>query len=196
MTTLKRIAVYSGASHGNSPVYREAAQRVGTLLAQRGIGIVYGGGSVGLMGEVADAAMQAGGEVIGVIPEFLYRREVGHDGLSQLIRVESMHERKLKMYELADGILTLPGGFGTMEELFEMLTWAQLGLHQKPIGILNTNGFYDALLQLRETMHGSGFLHGDSYRLLLHDSQPEVLIDKMQQWHSDAFGGPMEIRHT
>jgi hypothetical protein len=169
MMNIKRIAVFCGASSGTNPQYTEVADYLGRLLSQQNIELVYGGGKVGLMGVIADAVMQSGGKVIGVIPDFLYDMEVGHDGITELIKVKSMHERKWKMHELSDAIITLPGGFGTMEEVFEMLTWAQLNLHSKPIGILNTNLFYSGLLQQADHMMAEGFLK-PSYRKMLIDS--------------------------
>jgi uncharacterized protein (TIGR00730 family) len=163
---IKRIAVFCGASSGNNPLYTEVADYLGRLLAQQSIELVYGGGKVGLMGVVADAVMQSRGKVIGVIPDFLYDMEVGHDEITELIKVKSMHERKWKMHELSDAVITLPGGFGTMEEIFEMLTWAQLKLHAKPIGILNTNNFYDGLLNQADHMMAEGFLK-PAYRDML-----------------------------
>lgn len=155
---MKRIVVFCGAGDGYNEVYREVAYEVGGLLASQGIHIVYGGGKVGIMGAVADGALQSGGKVTGIIPSFLKTKEVAHTGVTEMITVETMHERKLRMNELSDAILTLPGGWGTMEELFEMLTWSQLGLHSKPIGLLNVNGYYDPLKALCSTMVQEGFL--------------------------------------
>ncbi len=135
---------------------------VGRTIAERGFGIVYGGGHVGLMGIMADSAMKAGGEVIGVIPRFMEKAELAHQGVTELILVETMHQRKQRMHELSNAVIALPGGFGTMDELFELLTWRQIGLHQQPIGLLNAFGFYDALLQQTERMRTEGFLHGDT----------------------------------
>jgi uncharacterized protein (TIGR00730 family) len=179
MNNIKRVAVFCGASSGNNPVYIEVADYVGRLLAQQNIELVYGGGNVGLMGVVADAVMQSGGKVIGVIPDFLYDMEVGHDGITELIKVKSMHERKWKMHELSDAVITLPGGFGTMEEIFEMLTWAQLNLHSKPIGILNTNGFYDGLLQQADHMMQEGFLKPAYRKMLINSTSADELLKLM-----------------
>ncbi len=156
---MNSIVVFCGASDGYNETYREVAYEVGVLLAEKRIRIIYGGAKIGLMGALADGALNHKGEIIGVIPEFLKTKEVAHTGLTRLITVNTMHERKLKMHELSDGILTLPGGWGTMEELFEMLTWGQLGLHNKPVGILNTNGYYDALKALCDNMVVEGFLN-------------------------------------
>lgn len=159
---MERIAVFCGASAGHDPRWKELAVVVGRTIAERGFGIVYGGGHVGLMGIVADSAMKAGGEVIGVIPRFMEKAELAHQGVTELILVETMHQRKQRMHELSNAVIALPGGFGTMDELFELLTWRQIGLHQQPIGLLNAFGFYDALLQQTERMRMEGFLHGDT----------------------------------
>ena len=178
---IRSIAVYCASSPGHNPVYRKAARALGALMAERSIALVYGGGSVGLMGEIADAVMESGGKVTGVIPDFLYQREVGHDGLTELLIVDSMHTRKRMMFERCDAIITLPGGFGTLEELFEMLTWAQLNLHQKPIGLLNVEGFYDHLIALVKHMHTEGLLSTSSLQLLQHASHPEILLQKLSE---------------
>ena len=159
---MARITVFCGASAGKDPRFAEMAADVGRTIAERGIGLVYGGGHVGLMGIVADAAMKAGGEVIGVIPRFMAKAELAHQGVTQLILVETMHERKMRMHELSDAVIALPGGFGTMDELFELLTWRQIGLHNQPIGLLNAFGFYDTLLLQVEHMQKEGFLHGET----------------------------------
>jgi uncharacterized protein (TIGR00730 family) len=173
---IKRIAVFCGASAGNNPVYTEVADYMGKLFAQQNIELVYGGGKVGLMGVIADAVMKSGGKVIGVIPDFLYDMEVGHNEITELIKVKSMHERKWKMHELSDAVITLPGGFGTMEEVFEMLTWAQLKLHSKPIGILNTNGFYDGLLHQADHMMKEGFLRPAFREMLIGSKSADELL--------------------
>ena len=156
------IAVFCGASTGHGPVYMEAARTVGRTLAERGLGVVYGGGHVGLMGAVADAAMEAGGRVVGVIPTFMTHKELAHDRVTELIMVKDMHERKMVMHQRSDAVIALPGGFGTMDELFELLTWRQLGLHAKPMGLLNVNGYYDGLLTQMHHMEREGFLHDDT----------------------------------
>ncbi len=179
---MKSIVVFCGSSYGNQPVYEEQAILLGRTLAQKGIRLIYGGASVGLMGAVANAALEAGGTVIGVIPRFLNSREIAHIGLNELILVESMHERKAKMNELCDGVITLPGGFGTMEELFEMLTWSQLGLHTKPIGLLNTAGYYDPLNYMVKTMEEQGFLKPVYRDMLLADESVEGLLAKMSAY--------------
>ena len=169
------VAVFCGASSGRDPHYAAVAAQVGASLARRGLGVVYGGGHVGLMGAVADAAMAAGGRVVGVIPGFMTERELAHDRVSELITVKDMHERKLVMHERSQAVMALPGGFGTLDELFELLTWRQLGLHAKPMGLLNVNGFYAPLLEQMARMERDGFLHG-STRVLAHGSV-DPLID-------------------
>ena len=179
---MKSIAVFCASRVGNDQVYREVAAAVGKLLAEKNIRIVYGGGRVGLMGAVANAAIAAGGEVVGVIPHFLDELEVAHKGLSELIMVESMHERKMKMSELSEAVLTLPGGFGTLEELTEMLTWSQLALHRKPIGILNVYGYYDPMEQLFDNMLEKGFMSEEVRNIAIFDADPESLLEKMAQF--------------
>jgi hypothetical protein len=176
---VKRIAVYCGSATPADPVYIEAAHMVGRSLAERGIGVVYGGGKLGLMGAVADSALAAGGEVIGVIPQALVDAEVAHRDLSELHVVETMHERKARFTELSDGFLTIPGGTGTMDELWEAMSWAQLGYHAKPIGLLNVAGFYDGLLAFVAHMGTVGFLRPQHQGILLADDRLEPLLAKM-----------------
>lgn len=179
---MKRIAVFCGSSNGASPAYKEEAVRLGKELAKRGITLVYGGASVGIMGTVADAVLEEGGQVIGVIPKMLEDREISHRGLSELIIVDSMHERKTKMSDLADGFIALPGGPGTLEEFFEIFTWAQLGLHQKPCGILNVNGYYDLLVSFFDHMNEQQFLQ-DKYRsMALVGTDPGDLLDRFNTY--------------
>ncbi|MGW4483548.1 LOG family protein [Amycolatopsis sp. NPDC004368] len=186
MSSLRRICVFCGSSTGLSPVYAEAATTLGKLLAQRGIGLVYGGASVGTMGAVADAALAAGGEVIGVIPEALSSVEIAHAGLTELHVVPDMHQRKAKMAALSDGFLTLPGGAGTLEELFEVWTWAQLGLHTKPIGLVDVGGYYSGLVSFADHMVTEGFL-GAGYRdLLLVDADASALLDRFVDYTPSA----------
>lgn len=174
---MKNIAVFCGSSSGFDERYEAHAYLTGKVLAQKGIRVIYGGACVGLMGAVANGALEAGGEVVGVLPFFLQTKEITHTGLTALHLVETMHERKLKMHELSDGIIALPGGFGTMEELFEMLTWAQLGLHGKPMGLLNTAGYYDHLIAFISTMTQGGLLkETDADRLLVDESVEKLLI--------------------
>ena len=176
---LKRICVFCGSSTGLSPVFRETAKAVGQLLAEKRIGVVYGGGQVGLMGAVADAALEAGGEVIGVIPKSLFEKEIAHAGLRQLCVVSSMHERKALMADLSDAFIALPGGFGTFEEFLEVVTWSQLGIHRKPCGLLNVSGFFDALLSLCDHAVDNGFIRDVDRALVISDSDPIGLIDRI-----------------
>lgn len=183
---MKRIVVFCGSSAGKDPVYLEQAKLLGAALAERQLTLVYGGAKVGLMGAVADGALNAGGQVIGVLPYFLQQKELAHEGLTELILVDTMHERKTKMNELCNGVIALPGGFGTMEELFEMLTWGQLGLHKKPIGLLNINGFYDALIELSKTMTSNGFLKAENRDMLLCSNDINDLLQQMEQYEPPA----------
>lgn len=173
------IAVFCGANTGRDPGILHAAQEMGRTIAQRGWGVVYGGGHVGLMGAVADAALEAGGNVIGVIPGFMSEKELAHQGLTELIVVHDMHERKMRMHERSEAVVALPGGFGTMDEVFELLTWRQLGLHTKPIGLLNVNGFYTPLLEQVVRMEQDGFLHGPTR--ILAATTVEALLDAIQR---------------
>lgn len=176
---MNAVCVYCGSSPGGDPAYAAAAGAVGQLLAAAGRTLVYGGGHVGLMGTVADAALAAGGRVIGVIPRSLEEKELAHHGLTELRVVGSMHERKATMAALSDAFLALPGGLGTLEELFETWTWGQLGLHAKPCGLLNVAGFYDPLLTLIDHMVAERFVGADHRRLLLVDADPEALLASM-----------------
>ena len=179
---MKSIVVFCGASDSNDDQLNSAAYNFGKLLADEHIQLIYGGAKIGLMGGVASGVLNHNGSAVGVIPDFLTSKEVVHTNLSELIIVETMHERKLKMHELSDGIVALPGGFGTLEELFEMLTWAQLGLHKKPIGILNCNEFYDDLLQFIDVMIDKKLLKPDYKKLLIVSDTPEELLEKMRQF--------------
>ena len=180
-----RICVFCGSSNGGD-VYLAAARTVGRTLAERGIGVVYGGAKVGTMGAVADAALAAGGEVIGVIPEALSSVEIAHAGLTELHVVADMHERKAKMAALSDGFLALPGGAGTLEELFEVWTWAQLGLHGKPIGLVDVDGYYAPLLTFADHMVTEGFVKQGYRELLLADADPAVLLDRFETYEPPA----------
>jgi uncharacterized protein (TIGR00730 family) len=179
---MKSITVFCGASSGNDDVYISQARVLGDTLAQRNIELIYGGAVIGVMGAVADAALAAGGKVTGVIPKFLRTKEVAHEGLSTLVLVDTMHERKMKMHELCDGMIALPGGFGTLEELFEVLTWAQLGLHKKPIALLNTNGYYDSLIAMIQTMVDRGFLKELNQKMLIVSEDIEDLLIQMDTY--------------
>lgn len=180
MNKLNSILVYCGANAGNKSAYRNAAIDLGNLFVAENIKLVYGGGSVGIMGIIADSMLGAGGKVIGVIPDFLNVKEVGHTGLTEIHVVQSMHERKALMEKLCDGVIVLPGGYGTFDEMFEMLTWAQLGLHRKPIGILNVNGYYDHLIAQLDKMVEEGFLSTNNRKLLIVDANLEALMEKMR----------------
>ncbi|MDR7212522.1 TIGR00730 family Rossman fold protein [Flavobacterium piscis] len=185
---MKRITVFCGSSFGTDEIYKEQATLLGETLAIQNIGLVYGGANVGLMGAVADGVLNKGGKVIGVLPDFLRSKEIAHTGLTELILVESMHERKTKMNDLCDGVIALPGGFGTLEELFEMVTWAQLGLHKKPIAILNINRFYDPLVEMIQTMVTKGLLKEANQQMLLVSDTIEDLLDKMQNYVPPTVG--------
>ncbi|QNE40076.1 TIGR00730 family Rossman fold protein [Hymenobacter sp. NBH84] len=176
---MKSVAVYCGSSIGRNDLYRQQAHEMGRILAERDLTLVYGGGKVGLMGTIADSVLQHGGRAVGVIPEFLASKEVAHLGLTELYVVQSMHERKLKMAELADGFVAMPGGYGTLEELFEVLTWGQLGLHPKPIGVLNVAGFYTHLLRALDHMVDEALLRSENRQQLLQAETPAVLLDHM-----------------
>lgn len=178
---IKSVAVFCGASSGINPLYKEEATRLGKFIAENNYQLIFGGGKVGLMGVVADAVLQEGGKVIGVIPEFLLKMEVGHTALTELIIVDTMHQRKQKMCELADAFVTIPGGFGSMDELFEILTWKQLGLHNKPIGILNVNNYYTHLLQLIHHMNNEKFVSDNTLKLVVDDATITGLFSKMKQ---------------
>lgn len=179
--TLRRVCVFCGSATGTRPAFAEAARRLARALAARGTGIVYGGGSVGLMGVTADAGLEAGAEVIGVIPHGLVAREVAHRGLTDQRVVPDMHTRKALMAELADAFVALPGGFGTLEELFEALAWGQLGIHAKPVGLLNTDGYFDPLLAFVDNAIASGFVRAEYRAFLLVGDEPEALLDQLER---------------
>ena len=176
------ICVFCGAAGGRSPAYAAAARDLGGLLAKRGIGLVFGGGKVGLMGELADAVLEAGGRAVGVIPQALVEREIAHEGLTELHVVENLHQRKALMAELSEAFLTLPGGIGTMEELFEVWTWGKLGLHGKPCGLLNVGGYFDSLGALADQMVAEGFLEPVYREMLLLEERPDVLLDRLEAY--------------
>ena len=184
MNKLTKICVFCGSSDGNDQLITESAKRLGKVFAERGITLVYGAAKIGVMGTVAESVLNNKGHVVGIIPDFLKKKEVVHLGLSELITTNNMHDRKLKMQEISDGFIALPGGFGTLEELFEIITWLQLGLHQKPIGLLNSNGFYNDLLEFIENMVRKGFVSMDNFKLLLVDDTIEDLVHKMETFKS------------
>jgi uncharacterized protein (TIGR00730 family) len=179
---MQRICVYCGSSLGSFPLYANTAEELGKLLVKHNYELVYGGGAAGTMGAVADAVMLAGGTVYGIIPEGLFGREVVHRGITHLEVVDSMHSRKARMAELADAFITLPGGIGTLEELFETLSWAQLGIHQKPVGLLNLNGFYDELLRFLDYVVKQGFIRPVHRNLLIVESDPEKLLERLNEF--------------
>jgi uncharacterized protein (TIGR00730 family) len=183
---LKNICVFAGSSSGSRPDYRSAAEELGRALAQRNLGVVFGGGCVGLMGALADTALAAGGDVTGIIPEALVAREVAHRGLSRLHVVSSMHERKALMAELSDAFLALPGGWGTLEEFFEVLTWAQLGLHRKPCGLINVGGYFDGLLSFLGHAVGERFVKPENQSLVLVASSVGDMVDQLERYQPPA----------
>ena len=183
---IKRVCVFCGSSFGIRPAYKEAAQRLGKLLASRNIGLVYGGGCVGLMGALADAVLAGGGEAIGVIPDSLMRREIGHRELTRLHVVNSMHERKALMADLADAFIALPGGYGTLEELFEAVTWSQLGIQQKPCCLLNVEKYWDGLLAVLDRAVDEGFVRPENAQLVLVAQNPESLLERLKEWTPPA----------
>ena len=191
---LRSLAVFCGSSSGGASVYREAARKLGRLLGQRAIRLVYGGGHVGLMGVVADACLNVGGSVIGVIPQALADREVAHRGLTELRVVGSMHERKAVMAELSDAFLALPGGYGTWDELFEALTWSQLGIQNKVCGLLNVNGYYDSLIAMMDRAVAEGFIRDPHREWLLSDIDVSRLLDRLN--HAAVPGTPANGRPT
>jgi len=195
-TPMKRICVFCGASPGRDPRHAEGARLLGRTLAERGLGLVYGGGSVGLMGVVADAALAAGGQVIGVIPQVLQIRELAHRGLTELQVVGSMHERKALMAELSDGFVALPGGMGTLDELAEILTWSQLGLHQRPVGLLDVAGYFGPLIEFLDSAVVAGFLRPE-HRAALHvETEPAALLERFAAWAPPARAERLIERST
>ncbi|WP_223558461.1 TIGR00730 family Rossman fold protein [Chryseobacterium lathyri] len=185
---MKSITVFCGSSFGTDDIFKEQAFLLGRTLAKQDIQLIYGGADVGLMGAVADGALNEKGEVVGVLPHFLQSKEIAHKKLTELILVETMHERKTKMNDLCDGVIVLPGGYGTLEEFFEMITWAQLGLHKKPIGILNIDGFYDDLIKLVQTMVDKGFLKLVNRDMLLISENIDELLEKMKNYQAPTVG--------
>lgn len=177
---MQRVAVFCGSRHGAEPAYRRAAEELAALLVQRELSLVYGGGNVGLMGVLADSVMAGGGEVIGVIPEKLRAREVAHQGITDLQVVGSMHERKERIYRLADAVVALPGGIGTFEELFEALTWNQLGIHRKPCGLLNVAGYFDHLENFLEHAVGEAFVRAEYKPMMMVEEDPEKLLERFR----------------
>lgn len=181
---MKSLCVYCGSNFNGDPILRKAIEELAEIMVAQNITLVYGGGSVGVMGIIADEILKLNGKAIGVIPQFLMDKEVGHTGLTEMIVTENMHQRKQKMADLSDGFVILPGGFGTLEEFFEVLTWLQLGLHTKPIGVLNVNGFYDPLFQQMEMMVKHRFLKQKNKDLVFNEDNAAVLIDKMSNFNT------------
>lgn len=175
---MKNLSVFCGANTGTDPRYTEAGRQLVRVMAARKMGLIYGGGSTGMMGVIADEMLRLGGPVTGVIPRSLFKSEVVHTGITELIAVDSMHERKARIYSLADGFVALPGGLGTMDEIFEIMTWAQLGLHHKPYGFLNVAGYYDKLLGFLDDAAASGFIHPEARSMIMDDVTPEGLLQK------------------
>ena len=186
MTNISTISIYCGSSLGKNKIYKDMAILLGQAIHERGLNLVYGGGNVGLMGVIANTVLQLGGKVTGVLPHFLNKKEVGNLDIDELILVDSMHERKQKISEISDAFIAMPGGFGTLEEVSEMLTWTQLGLSKKPIGIFNVNGFYDLLLNQFDRMVGEGFLKEENRRMIVDDHDPERLLDKLLKYEPIA----------
>jgi uncharacterized protein (TIGR00730 family) len=183
---MRRVCVFCGSSPGARPAYAEATAEVARLLVGEGIGVVYGGGHVGLMGVLADTAMSAGAEVIGVMPQGLVDREIGHTGITELRVVGSMHERKALMADLADAFIALPGGAGTLEELFEVYTWAQLGLHDKPCGLLDVEGYFSGLVDFLDHAVSERFLREEHRAMLIVESDPRTLIERLREFEPEA----------
>ena len=179
---IRRICVFCGSNRGADAVFVDAARSLGGLLAREGVALVYGGGSVGLMGALADAVLGAGGEAIGVIPHALWAREVGHRGLTDLRIVDTMHERKAMMADLSDAFIALPGGLGTLEEIFEIWTWAQLGLHQKPVGFLDVNGFFTPLLEFLDRAAAEQFVKPQHRKIAIVESDAAKLLERFESW--------------
>lgn len=191
---MQRVCVYCGSGEGSDPAFAGAASAFGKLLAGRGLGLVYGGGRVGLMGVLADAVLAAGGEVVGVIPEALARKEVEHRGVTRLLVVANMHERKRAMADSADAFVALPGGVGTLEELFESFTWLQLGYHRKPVGVLNVNGYFDHLLAFLRHTVASRLLKQRQLDMLIVDTDPARLLDRLRAFEAPARDRWLEQR--
>ena len=177
---MKNIGVFCGSNSGNCIEFKNYAYQLGQKLAEQNIGLVYGGAKVGLMGTVANGVLENGGRVTGVLPHFLKEKELAHEGLNEIVLVETMHQRKAKMYELSDGIIVLPGGFGTLDEMFEFLTWGQLALHKKPTGLLNTNGYYNHLMSFINTTIENGFVKDEYRKMLLISEDIDDLLEQMK----------------
>lgn len=193
---MNRICVFCGSSAGETARYLDAASATGALLAEKEVVLVYGGSRIGLMGRLADSALESGGEVVGVIPRALVAREVAHDGLSELHVVESMHERKALMVDLADGFLALPGGLGTLEEFFEVVTWSQLGLHRKPCGLLDVAGYYEPLIRFLDRAVTQGFVAAAHRRMIQFDDDPEALLHRLAEYEAPELPRWIDAEET
>jgi uncharacterized protein (TIGR00730 family) len=193
---MRRLCVYAGSNAGSDPAYADAARSLAALMAERGIGLVYGGGKVGLMGVLADTILAAGGEAIGVMPQALIDREIGHPGLTELKVVDSMHERKALMAELADAFVAVPGGIGTLEELIEVYTWSQLGIHDKACGVLNVRGYYDGLAAFLDHAVGEGFLRPQHRAVLTVAEDPRELLDALGTYTPPRVAKWLELDQT
>ncbi|MCW1238491.1 LOG family protein [Bacillus pretiosus] len=180
---MNSICVFCGSNYGESEEYKKAAEKLGEFLGKKNTTLIYGGGKVGLMGSVANSALQAGGNVVGIIPEFLRDKEIAHQGLTDLIVVDSMHSRKQKMNEMADGFIVLPGGYGTYEEMFEVLSWGQIGIHKKPVGLLNVDGFFDPLIKMLQHTVDKGFARPENLNLILSSTNIEELFVQMKDYN-------------
>lgn len=181
-TEIKRVCVFCGSKPGSDPAFAKTAQELGTLLGKEKVGLVYGGGKVGLMGVVADSALKENAEVIGVLPAALKDKEVGHDGLTELIITETMHGRKEKMYDISDAFIAMPGGLGTLDEMCEILTWSQLGMHEKPCGLLNPSGYFDKFLEMLDHALSQNLLHKEHRELLIVETNPQTLLEKFRAY--------------
>jgi uncharacterized protein (TIGR00730 family) len=193
---MKRVCVFCGSHSGTSPAYTEAARRLGKAFVERNLTLVYGGASVGLMGAIADSVLEAGGEVIGVIPTYLFEKEVAHTGLSDLRVVDSMHQRKALMAELADAFIVMPGGIGTLEEFFEVWTWAQLGMHRKLCGLLNVGDYYYHLVQFMDQMVAQGFLKQAHRASVVIEEDTGILLERLQRNHETRDERQIDLRGT
>ncbi|MGU3372409.1 LOG family protein [Bacillus mycoides] len=180
---MNSICVFCGSNYGESEEYKNTAEKLGEFLSEKNTTLIYGGGKVGLMGSVANSALQAGGNVVGIIPEFLRDKEIAHQGLTDLIVVDSMHSRKQKMSEMADGFIVLPGGYGTYEEMFEVLSWGQIGIHKKPVGLINVDGFFDPLLKMLQHTVDKGFARPENLNLILSSTNIEELFAQMKDYN-------------
>jgi len=189
---MKSLCIYCGSSAGASPSYADAARKLAAAMVENNIALVYGGGNVGLMGIIADEVLRLGGKATGVIPKALLDKEVGHLGLTRLHIVKDMHERKAMMAELCDGFIAMPGGIGTLEEMFEVFTWSQLGFHDKPIGLLNVNGFYNGLIAFLDHVVAERFLRAEEAALLIPEENPRILLDKLKSYRPPRMNKPFD----